>query len=90
MLVCLIPGVKISFSHSSLSILAVRVRSSHFINPPEMTSCTPDQLYNTRAGVCVRATCAKVTCEEFPVKYGVAECTGFDEGDTCSILCDTG
>ncbi|XP_052790398.1 pappalysin-1-like isoform X2 [Mya arenaria] len=83
-------GVRISFTFSSLSIHAVRVRSSPLINPPEVASCTRDQLYNTRAGVCVSDTCAKVTCGEFPVKHGEAVCSGSSEGDTCKVQCSDG
>ncbi|KAH3797262.1 pappalysin-1-like [Dreissena polymorpha] len=83
-------GVRISFTFSTISIHAVRVRSSPHINPLVTASCSRDQLYNTRVGQCVSNACAKAACGEFPAKYGNAVCSGTNDGDTCKIQCEPG
>lgn len=83
-------GVRIHFTSSSISIHAIRIRSSPYINPLELSSCSDTQLYNTKVGYCVRNSCTRTSCGEFPVKYGKAVCTGHEDGDSCSIECHIG
>ncbi|XP_053380167.1 pappalysin-1-like [Mercenaria mercenaria] len=83
-------GVRISFTYSSIGMYAVRIRSSPYINPPGISSCTSTELYHPQHGVCISAKCSKKTCNEFPVKYGEAVCSGLENGDSCKIQCDKG
>ncbi|KAL4219279.1 hypothetical protein ACF0H5_021860 [Mactra antiquata] len=83
-------GVRISFTSSSIGLYAVRVRASPYINPIMMKTCKENELYSTKHGICVVDKCTRSMCSEFPVKYGVAVCTGNEDGDSCKVECDNG
>ena len=83
-------GVRISFDYSSIAIAAVRIRSSPLIDPIKLASCGELDFYNVRTGQCTEQTCSRSVCEPFLIKHGIADCTGFKEGDTCSVICNKG
>ncbi|KAL3870492.1 hypothetical protein ACJMK2_038547, partial [Sinanodonta woodiana] len=84
-------GVRIRFSYFNISISGLKVRSSNALNPVMISSCRDQELYDPRTGRCVPSTCSSHSnCDDFMIKYGVADCSGNHDGAVCKITCNDG
>ncbi|OWF49358.1 Pappalysin-1 [Mizuhopecten yessoensis] len=82
-------GVRIFFASRNVSFAGIRLRSPRYWNPIQLASCTDNQVYNQKSGRCIPKACS-TTCSVLRVHDGRARCSGYREGDQCSISCNVG
>ncbi|CAM1300175.1 Uncharacterised protein g2630 [Pycnogonum litorale] len=83
-------AVKLYLTSEGTEISAVKLRSSKALNPVIVGSCAASELYNPDLEKCVRYSCKKPICAKYVTKNAKVSCTGYKEGDICSIICDEG
>lgn len=86
-------GVRIRFFSPDASFAAVGLRTLSW-NPVTVSGCVSDSsnsLYSPVLDACLSyQERERPSCQEPLVKNGRLECTGFQEGDLCSLDCDHG
>ncbi|CAH1277580.1 PAPPA [Branchiostoma lanceolatum] len=95
-------ATKIKFMSSNIAISAIALRSSNTLDPVAISRCQHGELYNPASQQCHPAmTCKKKTCPPLMVKHAsvnsralkrdsLANCSGMQDGDSCSVQCNRG
>ncbi|KAJ8321188.1 hypothetical protein KUTeg_001313 [Tegillarca granosa] len=83
-------GVRIRFTSYQISIAGVCIRSSRWLDPVTVASCSSDEVYNPRSGLCVLQNCSMQFCGIVSIPHSYSNCSGYREGDVCRITCETG
>ncbi|CAH1270963.1 PAPPA [Branchiostoma lanceolatum] len=95
-------ATKIKFMSSNIAFSAIALRSSNTLDPVAISRCQHGELYNPASQQCHPAmTCKKTTCPPLMVKHAsvnsralkrdsLANCSGMQDGDSCSVQCNRG
>ena len=73
-----------------IAISAVRLRSSKTLDPVVVSSCRSGELFNPATGQCVSYMCTWTECEMLTVPHAVVNCSGLQDGETCTVRCKEG
>lgn len=89
-------GLRIRFASPEVSFAAIGLRALGSVSPVAVGPCYQEEsssnlLYSPLLGRCVGyEVCDWSLCKEPLVKNGKLECSGFREGNVCTLVCDPG